>query len=375
MKSTRDSTANEPNTSVPAEQSGDAMLGPKEILSALRKNSTLLSIGTLNGDLDITEGENLTDKKAKVATRTPWLNEFVRNELKKVFQKKTIICEVETNNKFYRIHAYPFQYKNAYVDKIMYVAIDLTREKQRELELQQSLEKEKKLGELKSKFVSMASHEFRNPLTSILASTFLLSQQSDNQEEEKLVHLSRIKRSVNKLTHVLNEFHALQRLEENKVEVVYTAVNVPKLIEEDIIDELKTIKKPNQQINYVHRGLSEVNIDYSILHSIVTNLTTNALKFSEGTVQVTSDVSDATLKLEVRDEGIGIPDDQQQRIFERYFKAKNALTLAGTGLGLHLVKRYVELLHGTISFRSSLSTGTTFAVTFPTQGIPTKTKI
>src|SRR5260370_17123854 len=144
-----------------------------------------------------------------------------------------------------------------------------------------ALEKEKELGELKSRFVTMASHEFSTPLTMILSSVFLIENTSpENLESERVVHTNRIKRSVNNLTLILNEFLSLEKLEQNKVEVVASDVNVPEFIQ-DTLSEMEILKREKQEIKYHHSGdQSIVRIDHHLLWSIVTNLTSTSLKYS-----------------------------------------------------------------------------------------------
>jgi len=231
-----------------------------------------------------------------------------------------------------------------------------------------ALDREKELGDLKSRFVTMASHEFRTPLTAILASTFLLESYSgDDYNKEKVVHANRIKRSVNNLTNILNEFLSLEKLEANKVSVVHSDINIPEYIQDDLISEMDLIKKPGQSIEYHHTGKAIVHLDHHLLWSILTNLISNSLKYSRaaGVVKVTSDLSDERLLIKVEDRGIGIPQDEQKNIFGRFFRARNATNIEGTGLGLHITQKYVGLLRGQITFESRLDEGTSFTAIIP----------
>ena len=234
--------------------------------------------------------------------------------------------------------------------------------------LRKALEKEKELGELKSRFVTMASHEFRTPLTTILSSTFLLENYSgENYEKEKLVHTNRIKRAVNNLTMILNEFLSIEKFEEDKVQVTFTAVDVPSYIG-NVIFEMELLKKDGQVIDYHHFGKQAViNLDAKLLWSIVTNLISNAIKYSKENceIKVKSETLDNSLKLTVSDSGIGIPTDEHKYIFERFYRARNATNFEGTGLGLHIVQKYVHLMKGTIAFESKLNDGTDFIVILP----------
>jgi signal transduction histidine kinase len=202
----------------------------------------------------------------------------------------------------------------------------------------------------------------------ILSSTFLLENASaENHETEKKVHTNRIKRAVNNLTLILNEFLSLEKLEQNKVEVVRADVNLPEFIQ-DTLSEMEILKRENQVVVYNHsseQGI--VRIDHHLLWSIVTNLISNSIKYSNrgDRIEITSAIDGEFILLTVSDPGIGIPDDEQQFIFGRFFRARNAINIEGTGLGLHIIQKYIHLLNGTITFESQLNIGTKFTVVLP----------
>ena len=230
-----------------------------------------------------------------------------------------------------------------------------------------ALEKEKKLGELKSRFVSMASHEFRTPLSTILSSISLVDRYEGAEEREKRnKHIDRIKSSVKNLTEILNDFLSLEKLEAGKVEVNPTSFDLKQFCEETA-EELQIVVKNGQQIVYRHiQGDPEITADKQLLRNIMINLLNNAIKYSKpnGIIEFSSDTS-ATVSLEIKDHGIGIPDEDQKQLFERFFRAGNVTTIQGTGLGLNIVRRYTKLLNGEINFTSKLDEGTTFTITFP----------
>lgn len=234
-------------------------------------------------------------------------------------------------------------------------------------ELHEALQKEKELNDMKSRFVSMASHEFRTPLTTILSSLSLVKKYGEQDEKEKqLKHISRIKTSVNNLTDILNDMLSISKLEEGKVGAVEELFDLHDLVSE-VAAELQAIAKENQPILYVHNGGKEVVSDPKIFKHILFNLTSNAIKFSpEGKpVEIGTDVNDSRLILRVSDHGIGIPEADQEHLFQRFFRAHNATHVQGTGLGLNIVAKYVELLNGNISFTSAAGTGTTFVIELP----------
>jgi signal transduction histidine kinase len=290
------------------------------------------------------------------------------SKLRQAFNGDTVFCEVKSNEKFYHVTAVPLSDGEHAIQEILCVIQDFTQRKSMEEGLVKALEKERELGELKSRFVTMASHEFRTPLTMILSSTFLIENAAaENYETEKRTHTNRIKRAVNNLTLILNEFLSLEKLEQNKIEVVTADVNIPEFIQ-DTLTEMEILKREMQVLRYFHAGDQDIaRIDHHLLWSIITNLASNALKYSKSgdVIEITSEIREKAIQLTVRDSGIGIPDDEQKFIFGRFFRARNATNIEGTGLGLHIIQKYIHLLNGTIAFESKLDVGTTFRVLLP----------
>lgn len=240
--------------------------------------------------------------------------------------------------------------------------------RERTLELTHALEKEKELNEMKSRFVSIASHEFRTPLSAILSSTSLIEHYiKPEQEEKRKKHIDRIKSSVRNLTSILDDFLSLEKLEQGKVEAHSSEFNLKEFID-DAIEEMEGMsRRKNQKVNFRFKGEEEIHQDKKILRNVLLNLLSNAVKYSpEGKeIHVSAEVIDGNVILSVRDEGIGIPAEAQKHLFDKFFRAKNATNIQGTGLGLNIVRRYVELLDGTIGFTSKENVGTTFTVEFP----------
>ncbi len=235
-----------------------------------------------------------------------------------------------------------------------------------EQQARQSLIKEKQLNELKSRFVSLASHEFRTPLSTVLTSVTLISKYIEHNDKS-LKHINRIKSAVHNLTGILNDFLSLDKLEDGKVQNNPVEFDL-RTLAEDIIEEMQTVAKSGQVIRHEHSGKGDpVWLDKQLLKNIIINLLSNAIKYSkeDQVIRFTTDLADDLLTIAVRDEGIGIPESEQSQLFERFFRAKNAVNIQGTGLGLNIVKRYVDLIGGNISFNSKLQEGTTFTVTIP----------
>jgi len=235
-------------------------------------------------------------------------------------------------------------------------------------EVRKSLERERELNELKSKFVSIASHEFRTPLSTVMSSASLIQQYKNKGELDKLdKHTQRIKSSVNHLTLILNDFLSLGKLEEGKVEVHKEIVDVEIFLNE-IKEELHSFLKEGQKIEITDlQDLKQIESDARILRNILFNLISNASKYSENnkSIQITCARKDGRVCFSIKDEGIGIPNSDQKHLFDRFYRASNAGNVQGTGLGLNIVKRYVDLLDGDISFTSEHGKGSTFLVSIP----------
>lgn len=233
-------------------------------------------------------------------------------------------------------------------------------------ELTKALSKEKELSDLKSRFVSMASHEFRTPLSTILSSASLVAKYTETEEQEKRdKHILRIKSSVNNLTSLLNEFLSIGKIEDGKIIANNINFNIRELITA-LCTELESIAKKDQQIVYTHTGEEMVFLDPSLLRNVITNLLSNAIKFSSdnGIIKVTSAVTPADIIITVEDSGVGISKEDQEHLFERFFRGANVTNIQGTGLGLHIVGRYIEIMDGKIEFFSELEKGTRFIITF-----------
>lgn len=231
-----------------------------------------------------------------------------------------------------------------------------------------SLEKEKELGQLKSRFVSMASHEFRTPLSSIQLSAILIEKYAQQFDKENIAkHVGKIKIAVGNLNGILNDFLSLERLEAGNIQPVLLAFDIVKFSEE-ITEEMQLIAKLNQQIIYQHTGTtSTVNLDQALLKNCIINLISNATKYSgENTfIEFNTEIVDSLLTVVIKDNGIGIPENDQKHLFEAFFRAHNTGTIPGTGLGLNIVTRYTRLMNGQIKFISIVNQGTSFTLSFP----------
>ncbi|MEH6406385.1 MAG: PAS domain-containing sensor histidine kinase [Leeuwenhoekiella sp.] len=236
--------------------------------------------------------------------------------------------------------------------------------------MKESLQKERDLGELKTKFLSLVSHEFKTPLTGMLSSATLaerytLTEQQDKREK----HLKIIKNKIKYLDNILNDFLSIERLETGKVNYKMNTFPLSKVINEVVYDA-NMLLKAGQKIKYPE-FVDEYTLtfDEKILELALTNLINNAIKYSpENTyIDITTRQEDNMLIISVKDQGIGIPEEEQKFIFKRYFRAENALTNQGTGIGLNIAQSHMTNLGGDIFFISKKDQGSTFTLKLPLQ--------
>lgn len=233
-------------------------------------------------------------------------------------------------------------------------------------EILKSLRKEKELNDMQSDFISMASHEFKTPLTTILSSAALLSKYNKTEQQEKRdKHIDRIQNSVRNINRILNDFLSMNKLESENLKVRYSYFNLEDFIK-GLCEEFDFILKKGQKIEYKHRGEKTIYLDPDLLRNILTNLLTNASKFSDknSTIKIQSEITESKINIHVKDEGCGISKVDQERLFDRFFRGENAFTTPGTGLGLHIVKTYVQVMRGKIQMQSELGAGTEFIIKF-----------
>lgn len=242
-------------------------------------------------------------------------------------------------------------------------ALTITQE-----EVSNTLEKEKELNKIKSRLLSMASHEFRTPLSTIQLSTALLQRYVENIDNPKIeTHILKIKSAIANLTAILNDFLLLEKAESNKITLEISTFNLQGFIKE-IIGELKLLTKKKQKIIIIpSTEIILVKLDKNLLKNCIINLVSNAIKYSgeETEIELSTSITDTMVTINVKDNGIGIPQEDHKHLFEAFFRAHNTGTIPGTGLGLHIVSRYVSLMNGTISFKSAIDNGTLFTIELP----------
>ena len=237
-------------------------------------------------------------------------------------------------------------------------------------ELNVAFEKEKELNELKSRFVTVASHEFRTPLSTILSSAYLLDKYNELMGDPKTrKHINRIQDAVEGMKNILEDFLSLGKMEEGlvKTNLEFISADAFAQIISELLHSMDGLLKKGQHITLNNQVAQDLFVDINMLKNILINLVSNAIKFSneQGEITVAANLQNGDLNITVADNGIGIPEDEQHHLYERFFRAKNAGNIPGTGLGLHIVGKYLELLQGGMTMKSTLNIGTSFSFYIP----------
>lgn len=352
----------------------------QQLYNVIARNFPNGTINVLDKDLNyiFVEGEELykygitSDNlmgKSYIERLPISVKDTIREKLQSVFEGNNHSFEIRHQNQHYLINTVGLLDADNIISRLLLVEQNITQRKVAEEQTKDALTKEKQLNELKSRFVSLASHEFRTPLSTVLSSLSLVEKYDiKGDTEKKLKHYKRIRSSVRHLTSILNDFLSLEKVEAGKVYVSINQFNFKSLLDE-LIDQHREIMKNDQKISYNYSGTEMIGTDQNMLRIIITNILSNAIKYSpEGKlIEVTTELNEENLKLTVKDNGIGIPEDEQENLFERFFRAKNAINLEGTGLGLNIVSKYLQLLEGTVNFNSVPNEGTTFFIEIPNQ--------
>lgn len=276
--------------------------------------------------------------------------------------------EIKYRGTNYVVNTNPLQGRGNGITHALLVFNDISEQKKAEHNIRMALKKEQELNELKSRFISTASHEFRTPLSIILSSATLIEKQNTlNKASVRLKHIKQIKSNVKNLVIILNDFLSLSKLEEGAITAHMEWFDLVRF-SKFLLAEIEINKKAGQTFEIIHKTPEiQVYLDPKLMRHILSNLLGNAVKYSnenQHTVLKIDQVQDR-VSLEIIDEGIGIPKEEQKNLFQRFFRAKNSLNIQGTGLGLHIIKQYIELMGGAISFNSKQNQGSTFKVDLP----------
>jgi PAS domain S-box-containing protein len=245
---------------------------------------------------------------------------------------------------------------------------DITSRKQAEIEIRKAMDKEKELVELKSKFITMVSHDFRTPLTVIYSYSDLLKKYSYKYtEEKKQQHLDKIKETVKSMTKLLDNVLLIGKIGSENIEFLPVPLNLEEFCRE-CLSEISVAATQKHFFNFSCSGeCSLVNCDKDLLRQIINNLLGNAVKYSPqgGTVYLNIACNQREIILQIQDSGIGIPESDKKRLFEKFYRASNVDNISGTGLGMAIIKQAVDLHGGSINFESEEGVGTTFTVCLP----------
>lgn len=265
----------------------------------------------------------------------------------------------------------PLKDEKGIVYSYMAASRDVTEREAILEELKESLVREQELNQLKSRFISMTSHEFRTPLATIMSSTeileFLLTDLEESKLKDKTVtHLGRINNQIQRLTGIIADLLVLEKNAQDKIAISKEQVSINQFLR-NIVDHYFPESRKAINLN-LPKDDKIINLDQSILSHVLNNLIDNAIKYSKGaksSPEITLEHMEDMFKIIVKDYGLGIPLEDQKYIFGSFFRAKNVNTIKGTGLGLNIVKEFIEKLGGHIFFKSVENQGTEFVITLP----------
>ena len=354
-------------------------IASKSLSLAIAKNfpKGFLIVFNQNFEMLLIEGETIIELELEkiifedtVVDHLPIFSKKQKTNLKqhilKTMAGKSLSFEIMHKKKYFSVNTTPLLDKNNFISSALLVFNDVTSQKKIEQDTKNALAKERELNELKSRFVSIASHEFRTPLSAIQTSAILIGKLKEvGKGEKRNKYVTQIKKNVKQLVVILNDLLSISKLEEGKIEAkneLLDLVDFSKLLIEEISITKKIEKKiilltPDNPILF--------HFDPKLMHHILLNLISNAIKYSQENIHIKIKESNQYISLEVQDFGIGIPEEEQHRVFEPFFRAKNAQNIQGTGLGLNIVKQYVVLMNGFIDFESEINKGATFLVKWP----------
>jgi PAS domain S-box-containing protein len=290
---------------------------------------------------------------------------LVKEKVLEVFEDKAQSFNFNLQAKRYGARCVPLHNNQGDIDQVLLVVTNITKEKQAEDEIYNALQKEKHLNELKTKFVSMASHEFRTPLSGILSSAGLIEKYTkEEHQENRLKHVQKVKKNVRNLNMILNDFLSLEKMEVGLIKNNPEPIILTEFLDE-LIEESAAVTKDNQGIicDYYHKQ-EKYMLDPFLLRNMLNNLLSNAAKYSEKDIKVLTNEKNNKLHITVKDNGIGISKEDQANLFNRFFRASNAGNIPGTGLGLNIVRRYANIMNAEVIFESTLNKGSSFSILF-----------
>ncbi|MFN7312283.1 MAG: ATP-binding protein [Bacteroidota bacterium] len=356
-----------------------ALINSQKTLAAIAKNYPNGVIGVYNKNLvcEFIEGQELAklkQDKSNFLGKNIYqsFDEHMANIHGEYFRRtlmgENAVYETEFKGNHYLNYTTPLKDEGNETERIVLVVLNITNIKQAEDQIRAALDKANELNEMKSRFISMASHEFRTPLSTILSSLNLLIKYNGIGDEEKFQrHTVKIKSAINTLTEILEYFLSVEKMDAGLIRVEPDEFDMVDYIAHHT-DDLREILKESQQLTFqTNVNTCAVYHDKKIIRTILQNLISNAIKYSGeyGMIQVSFEKKEQTIEIAISDNGIGIPEEEQKHLFERFYRAKNAANIQGTGIGLNIIKKYIDLLNGSITFTSKLNEGTIFKVQLP----------
>lgn len=361
------------------EEAQQALLKSQKLYETISVNFPNGSITVLNNNLDIVfiEGSELkkfgygTEKllgRSYVELLPPEVVDVVKEHLQAVCNGVERSFEFKIADRTYLARCVPLFGPKNRIEQILMVETNITPQKQAEEEIYNALQQEKRLNELKTRFVSMASHEFRTPLSSILSSAGLIERYTEKaQNESRVKHVQKIKRNVHNLNMILNDFLSLEKIEGGLIKNNPEEIDLREFVEE-VKEEAEAITKKGQGINcqFMHNQ-DHYLLDSFLLRNTLNNLLSNAVKYSEKDVAILTKEEEGSLVISIQDQGIGISKEDQRGLFNRFFRASNSTNIQGTGLGLNIVKRYAQIMEAEVTFESEINKGSTFSLVFNLQ--------
>ena len=322
-------------------------------LQILKKDGSTIDV-LLNGKAVRDKNQNI------ISSRTVLRNISKRKQAEQELKKAQRKIEQE-------LEQYNFHLENEIIKRTVELENTNKQLKNSLLKLKNALQREKEMGDYKSQIVSTVSHQFRTPLSIILSSIELIEQISETTPTEyQAIKYKNIKTSVTNMTTLLDDVLLLQKIEEGRVQLKKQKINFEKFCQK-IIREIELLKKNNNRIIFNYNFSEKtISIDTTLLNNILRNLLTNALKFSgKNKVELTISSNNNNLIIKIKDFGRGIPEKELENIYKRFYRAKNAEGIEGTGIGLSIVKKNIELLNGQITVESTEKKGTIFTVILP----------
>lgn len=342
---------------------------PNGFILVLNKQTEVLFA---EGDTISQLGLNMVLKEGNILNKSSFFSEErkarIVKKINRTLSGEHLSFEVIYKDRYFAVNTAPLRDTQQQINSVVAVYNDISKQKEVEFSIQNALKKEQELNDLKTRFISVASHEFRTPLSAILTSAILIGKRNgDGEQEKREKYLAQIERNVQNLTIILNDFLSLGKLDEGKLVAIKEQFDLVSYVRLLINDNNINLKK-EQSINFSSTFQEIfVNMDAKLLNHILNNLLSNASKFSSETSIIDFKIQKKgeNVVLQISDDGIGIPAEDQKYLFERFFRTKNAANIEGTGLGLNIVKQYTDLMGGKVTFESIENEGTTFWVELP----------